>query len=1136
MFLPATPARAQFSEAELIEKIETKQTEIRDIDVQINRLSVYLDGYDECDQALADATTQLAALKDKLEEIEQKNLIKAMLQLGYETYDTIDKAANTAKAAVTNIASKGVIWAVGSLGMDQLSDELKKQMGLDPAAYYAARTVHLQAFNTSALSQSAEVEKVQLLLRRSLADYQAQYFVENGEELGERGAVFYKNRLVREQIDLALAALASIRSEAQQTRSTSETELEYCQGERGSLLSALSNYQAALEQIQADNKQEAEDTLNQEIIDAQAQWSPPPPGPNISREENESDRAYTIRCYEAAVVIIAGTYNNMRANYDALKAQYSTLFASVEDQMDAITAAENPIWYYQTVGTPSPDSYGTLAGVNWNYFVFNLHRDKLNELDGKIDRAKEDVATLIALAQAMNDELATVGNLDQLAISYPHPDTGIYGGGSYFRTIAEPEAYPDLARFEVGLDIARAAYPTASDNLREMTSVAEAIFYAIEDGYQDTYEEHSRLLPPLESAATGIETAIAALQNLCVSSPFCDENGPNIYGVTKFFNMARLNVCLAEALQQPDVSAVQTVWAEYQAFLASYGGIFDSHGFSVQLAEASLHDFTTIPPVGADDIRESSYTDNGLRASLSAESIEALGDRYTTAYYIVALNTDTLPVLEVEDLNDIALYPLIAVKEQIAQKAAAWVDESDESVVLAERQALYNAINEWKNDPDHWVERNSYGLTATALQAEVTANWNSWQETHAPPQVVSHTASTLLAPGASKMLQVSVEGQVSSYTWYEADWLSSDWTVVSHSASHTVQYSPTPKQYRCVVENEFGSGSTATIEIDPARPPEVAYGPTSVDVPHGDPAYLGVQIWGYGSLHEYRFQWYVSTGEAIAGPYMPISGATTEWLDLGAALVKRYYYVKISNQFGSTQTDPVSITPTGEGPLVLPLPQFYAYVGYDFLYQLDLVNADGFSFTVSSTVVGGWLAADQIERTLSGKPTQQGSFMLEVRAYRDEADGRVYSQPVNAFFTVMAKVPGNPACLEEQYFDDTQLADPAVSGGNADPDHDGIPNLVEYYLGLTPTYPDCTSAPAPVEVDPASGQVQVRRLSSGRREGVLLQPQYSTDMLTWHNLGDPVAIVTDQDGNERLLFPPAPDAPNGCFYRVVVKR
>jgi hypothetical protein len=55
------------------------------------------------------------------------------------------------------------------------------------------------------------------------------------------------------------------------------------------------------------------------------------------------------------------------------------------------------------------------------------------------------------------------------------------------------------------------------------------------------------------------------------------------------------------------------------------------------------------------------------------------------------------------------------------------------------------------------------------------------------------------------------------------------------------------------------------------------------------------------------------------------------------------------------------------------------------------------------------------------------------------------------------------------FFTPAQLADSTISGDNADPDGDGIANLMEYALGMDPTVPSQASLPA-TGVQTVSGQ------------------------------------------------------------------
>ena len=50
--------------------------------------------------------------------------------------------------------------------------------------------------------------------------------------------------------------------------------------------------------------------------------------------------------------------------------------------------------------------------------------------------------------------------------------------------------------------------------------------------------------------------------------------------------------------------------------------------------------------------------------------------------------------------------------------------------------------------------------------------------------------------------------------------------------------------------------------------------------------------------------------------------------------------------------------------------------------------------------------------------------------------------------------PEDFAAWQTAYFTPAQIADPTVSGPKADPDGDGVPNLLEFAFNLDPTFPE----------------------------------------------------------------------------------
>lgn len=105
------------------------------------------------------------------------------------------------------------------------------------------------------------------------------------------------------------------------------------------------------------------------------------------------------------------------------------------------------------------------------------------------------------------------------------------------------------------------------------------------------------------------------------------------------------------------------------------------------------------------------------------------------------------------------------------------------------------------------------------------------------------------------------------------------------------------------------------------------------------------------------------------------------------------------------------------------------------------------------------LSASQTGKTFSVQLTAADAvkahftFPVAVSAVPSAADFPVQSDT----FTLEAATPA--LAWKHLFFDAAELANPAISGHQADPDHDGLVNFVEYALGLNPRSPDAFMRP-----------------------------------------------------------------------------
>lgn len=112
--------------------------------------------------------------------------------------------------------------------------------------------------------------------------------------------------------------------------------------------------------------------------------------------------------------------------------------------------------------------------------------------------------------------------------------------------------------------------------------------------------------------------------------------------------------------------------------------------------------------------------------------------------------------------------------------------------------------------------------------------------------------------------------------------------------------------------------------------------------------------------------------------------------------------------------------------------------------------------------------------------------------------------------------PGTFADWLLQRFTDSQLANPLITAANADPDGDGVPNLLEFADGGNPLVPDATNAfvfGSPISTNQFAIQFQERN-SLGN---VVRQFQNSPDLLNWSNAA-PVSVTPLRNQGQTTIY------------------
>jgi hypothetical protein len=94
------------------------------------------------------------------------------------------------------------------------------------------------------------------------------------------------------------------------------------------------------------------------------------------------------------------------------------------------------------------------------------------------------------------------------------------------------------------------------------------------------------------------------------------------------------------------------------------------------------------------------------------------------------------------------------------------------------------------------------------------------------------------------------------------------------------------------------------------------------------------------------------------------------------------------------------------------------------------------------------------------------------------------------------------------YFTQADLGNPAVSGPSADPDRDGISNLMEYALNLKPKSPDIAGLPS---VSISNGALTLSYTQVKSATDITYTPEVSTDLVSWHSGPGYTSVIQTSD-------------------------
>ncbi len=294
----------------------------------------------------------------------------------------------------------------------------------------------------------------------------------------------------------------------------------------------------------------------------------------------------------------------------------------------------------------------------------------------------------------------------------------------------------------------------------------------------------------------------------------------------------------------------------------------------------------------------------------------------------------------------------------------------------------------------------------------------------------------------------------------------------------------------------------------PSAAPSIQTEPANVAVAPGQNAIFSVAATGNPAP---AYQWQrlpagSSTWTALSdgGAY---SGSATASLTVTAATVAMNgdaFQCVISNAAGSVTTVPAAVLAVGTAPQITSASAatFTATQAGSFTVQATGTPAPVFS----ATGLPAWASLNAGTGALTGTPpnTAGSPFTISITASNGVAPAATQTFTLSVQWTV--------ATWQATYFG-ANASNPSISGPTADPNDNGVPNLLEYAFGSNPLattdhvlLPVVTPA-----IDPADGlpHLTLTATLDATASGITIFGQVSADLQTWNSGANDVQIVSD---------------------------
>ena len=151
-----------------------------------------------------------------------------------------------------------------------------------------------------------------------------------------------------------------------------------------------------------------------------------------------------------------------------------------------------------------------------------------------------------------------------------------------------------------------------------------------------------------------------------------------------------------------------------------------------------------------------------------------------------------------------------------------------------------------------------------------------------------------------------------------------------------------------------------------------------------------------------------------------------------------------------------------------------------------------------------------------GKPNDVALAGVTSGTFNNAASTFTYTFPSYSMTVLVVK--GQYAAWRQQQFSTAELASPTISGDSADPDGDGIPNLMEYALGLSPKTASTAGLPVVgVQVIGSKTYLTLTFTKLRALADVGYTVQVSSELQIW-NSGSAYTVRVDNGSTDQAVY------------------